>query len=86
MTRIIPVFVNSAKIELAVGSTALEAVRLWSEVAAQEVTNGGKIITDDRGLPILPDTTIHGGSIFRLVPARAAGAIAGGEIAVDATE
>jgi hypothetical protein len=65
MTRIIPVFVNSEKVELATGSTALDA-------AAQEVIDGGKIITDDRGLPILPDTTIHGGSIFRLIPARAA--------------
>jgi hypothetical protein len=72
MTRIIPVFVNSVKVELATGSTALDAVRQWSDSAAQEVTDGAKIITDDRGLPILPDTTIHGGSIFRLLPARAA--------------
>jgi hypothetical protein len=72
MTRIIPVFVNSVKVELATGSTALDAVRLWSDSAAQEVSDGAKIITDDRGLPILPDTTIHGGSIFRLLPARAA--------------
>ncbi len=73
MTRTIPVFVNSVKVELATGSTAIDAVRLWSETAAAEVTGGGKIITDDRGLPILPDTTIHGGSIFRLIPARGAG-------------
>ena len=72
MTRIIPVFVNSVKVELATGSTALDAVRLWSDAAAQEVTDGGKIITDDRGLPILPDTVVHGGSIFRLRPARGA--------------
>lgn len=71
MTRIIPVFVNSQKVELATGSTALDAVRLWSGAAAEEVAVGGKIITDDRGLPILPDTVIHGGSIFRLIPARA---------------
>lgn len=73
MTRIIPVFVNSAKVELPVGSTALDAVRLWNDAAAQDVTDGAKIITDDRGLPIPPDTAIHGGSIFRLIPARAAG-------------
>jgi hypothetical protein len=72
MTRIIPVFVNSVKIELPTGSMALDAIRLWNDAAAQEVTNGGKIITDDRGLPILPETIIHGGSIFRLLPARAA--------------
>jgi hypothetical protein len=73
MTRIIPVFVNSAKVELSTDSTALDAVRLWNEAAAREVLDGTRIITDDRGLPIVPDTLVHGGSIFRLVPARAAG-------------
>lgn len=73
MTRIIPVFVNSAKVELPMESTALDAVRLWSEDAAREVVEGTRIVTDDRGLPILPDTIVHGGSIFRLVPARTAG-------------
>jgi hypothetical protein len=73
MTRIIPVFVNSAKIELPTESTALDAVRLWSEDAAREVLEGTRVITDDRGLPIVPDTVVHGGSIFRLVSARAAG-------------
>jgi hypothetical protein len=73
MTRIIPVFVNSAKIELPTDSTALDAVRLWNEDAAREVLDGTRVITDDRGLPIVPDTVVHGGSIFRLVPARAAG-------------
>jgi hypothetical protein len=72
MTRIIPVFVNSNKIELASDSTALDAVRLWSETAAREVIDGTRVVLDDRGLPIDPGTTVHGGSIFRLVPARAA--------------
>lgn len=72
MTRIIPVFVNSAKVELPTESTALDAVRLWSEAAAREVLDGSRVITDDRGLPIAPETLVHGGSIFRLVPARAA--------------
>ncbi len=73
MTRIIPVFVNSVKIELPTDSTALDAVRLWNEGAAREVQDGTRVITDDRGLPIVPDTLVHGGSIFRLVPARAIG-------------
>lgn len=72
MTRIIPVFVNSSKIELATESTALDAIRLYSEDAAREVSEGTRIVLDDRGLPIDPQTTVHGGSIFRLVPARAA--------------
>lgn len=85
MTRIIPVFVNSAKIELSSDSTALDAVRLWSEAAAREVSDGTRVVLDDRGLPIDPGTTVHGGSIFRLVPARAAGD-AHDETAHDETE
>jgi hypothetical protein len=73
MTRIIPVFVNSAKVELQSDSTALDAIRLWNESAAREVTEGTRVVLDDRGLPIDPGTIVHGGSIFRLVPARAAG-------------
>jgi len=82
MTRIIPVFVNSTKIELPSDATALDAVRLWSAAAATEVAAGTRIVLDDRGLPIDPGTTVHGGSIFRIVPARDAG----GESAIDATE
>jgi len=74
MTRIIPVFVNSARIEISSDSTALDAVRLWNEAAAREVEVGTRVVLDDRGLPIDPDTRVHGGSIFRLVPARDAGA------------
>jgi hypothetical protein len=73
MTRTIPVFVNSDKIELSSDSTALDAVRLWDETAAREVADGTRLVLDDRGLPIDPGTMVHGGSIFRLVPARAAG-------------
>jgi hypothetical protein len=73
MTRTIPVFVNSDKIELSSDSTALDAVRLWDETAAREVADGTRLVLDDRGLPIDPGTMVRGGSIFRLVPARAAG-------------
>ena len=72
MTRIIPVFVNSTKIELSSDSTALDAVKLWDEAAAREVADGTRVVLDDRGLPIDPGTAVHGGSIFRLVPARGA--------------
>ena len=81
MTRIIPVFVNSQKVEISNDATALDAVRLWNEGAAKEVADGVRVLLDDRGLPIDPSSTVHGGSIFRLVPARAAG-----EAAVDAAD
>ena len=73
MTRIIPVFVNSAKVELSSDSTALDAVRIWNEEAARELSDGARVLLDDRGLPIDPGTVVHGGSIFRLVPVRTAG-------------
>ena len=73
MTRIVPVFVNSAKVEIASDSTALDAVRKWNKDAAREVSEGTRILLDDRGLPIDAGAIIHAGSIFRLVPARAAG-------------
>ena len=73
MTRVIPVFVNATKVELPSDSTALDAVRAWSEAAAREVLDGTRVILDDRGLPIDAGTMVHGGSIYRLVPARAVG-------------
>ena len=73
MTRIVPVFVNSAKIEISSDSTALDAVRKWNEHAARELSEGLRILLDDRGLPIDAGATVHAGSIFRLVLARAAG-------------
>lgn len=73
MTRIIPVFVNSKRFEVSNDATALDAVRLFSESAASEVVSGTRVVLDDRGLPIDPSTTVHGGSIFRIVPARPAG-------------
>lgn len=73
MTRIVPVFVNSAKVEVSSDATALDAVRKWNEAAAREVSEGTRILLDDRGLPIDAGAIIHAGSIFRLVPARAAG-------------
>ncbi|MEP7065536.1 MAG: hypothetical protein ABI889_05850 [Gemmatimonadota bacterium] len=76
MTRTIPVFVNSTKVELPSDATALDAVRLWNPAAAAEVADGTRVLLDDRGLPIDPGTMVHGGSIFRLVPARAVGEVA----------
>ena len=73
MTRIIPVFVNSKRFELPNDATTLDAVRLFSENEASEVVAGTRVVLDDRGLPIDPSTTVHGGSIFRIVPVRTSG-------------
>jgi hypothetical protein len=70
MTRIIPVFVNARKVEVSDDASALDAVRAWSIDAAAQVAAGERVVLDDRGLPIEPERRVHGGAIYRLVPAR----------------
>jgi hypothetical protein len=67
---LVRVFVNAAGVEVPAGSTALEAVRVWNEQAAGDVTADRRVITDSRGLPIDPSTTMSAGSILRLVAKR----------------
>lgn len=69
-TRMVRVFVNSAGVDIAPGSTALDAVRTWNDEAAREVVAARRVITDSRGLPIDPSTTMSAGSILRLVAIR----------------
>ena len=64
------VYVNSTGLDVPAGSTALDAVRAWNPTAAEEVALGQRVIADSRGLHTAPDTPVHGGSIFRVIPAR----------------
>ena len=64
------VYVNSTGLDMPAGSTALDAVRAWNPAAADEVAIGDRVIADSRGLQTSPDTPIHGGAIFRVLPAR----------------
>jgi hypothetical protein len=64
------VFVNGAGIDVPAGSTALDAVRVWSADAADAVARGAKVITDSRGLPAPADARIQAGAIFRVIPVR----------------
>lgn len=64
------VYVNAAPLDVPDGSTALDAVRAWNAAAADAVAAGEKVLADSRGLPAAPDTPIHGGAIFRVLPAR----------------
>lgn len=64
------VFVNSARVVVANGATVLEAVRAWNEQEAVAFALGDRVVTDSRGLPAPLDTRVHGGAIFRIVPAR----------------
>jgi hypothetical protein len=64
------VYVNSTGLDLPPGSTALDAVRAWNATAADEVALGERLIADSRGLQTSPDAPLHGGAIFRVLPAR----------------
>jgi hypothetical protein len=64
------VYVNATGLDLPPGSTALDAVRAWNAVAADEVALGDRVIADSRGLETAPDTPLHGGAIFRVLPVR----------------
>jgi hypothetical protein len=63
-------YVNGAAVIVPDGGTALDAVRSADPSAADAVTRQELAITDSRGLPTPPDTPVHNGSIFRLIPAR----------------
>ena len=64
------VYVNSTGLDVPDGATALDAVRAWNAAAAREVALGERVIADSRGLPALPDSPVHGGAIYRVLPAR----------------
>ncbi len=64
------VYVNSVGLDVPDGATALDAVRAWNAGAADEVAVGERVIADRRGLPTPPDARVHGGAIFRVLPAR----------------
>jgi hypothetical protein len=68
--RMLRVFVNAAGVDVPAGATALDAVHAWNPDIALEVSAGGRLITDSRGLPIDGGTPVSAGSIFRLVAKR----------------
>ena len=72
-TQNVRVFVNASPVDIPAGSTALDAVRTWNHDAANDVTNDRRVITDSRGLPIDPSTTMSAGSILRLIAKRERG-------------
>ena len=64
------VYVNSVGLDVPDDATALDAVRAWNAMAADDVAAGERVIADSRGLPTSPETRVHGGAIFRVLPVR----------------
>lgn len=71
MTEPVTVFVNARAVQVAAGSTVLDAVRAFDPAEGDALAAGTRGVTDSRGLPAPADTVVHGGAIFRLVSARA---------------
>ncbi|HVE78112.1 MAG TPA: hypothetical protein VNA89_04600 [Gemmatimonadaceae bacterium] len=72
MTLPLRVFVDGRPVDVAPGSTALDAVRVADAAAAAAVVAGARVITDSRGLPVDGGTPNAAGHIYRVVPARGA--------------
>ena len=68
--RMVPVFVNGARVESAEHAPVIEAVRQWDASAAREVESGARALTDSRGLPLDPAAVVVAGTIVRVVGAR----------------
>ncbi|MEP6763727.1 MAG: hypothetical protein ABJB66_05405 [Gemmatimonadaceae bacterium] len=66
----IRVFVNERGVSIPRGSRALDAVRAHSETDATDVAAGRARLTDSRGLPMMADAIITGGTIMRVLPVR----------------
>ena len=71
------VYVNERGVDVAPGSTALDAVRALDAAAAERIAGGMRALTDSRGLPVAAASAVHGGAIYRVVSARAAAAADG---------
>ena len=65
------VFVNGKALNANPGQTVLDAVRAFDAVEADGVAAGTRAVTDSRGLPVAPGTPVTGGTVLRIVSARA---------------
>ncbi|MCU0626173.1 MAG: hypothetical protein MUF21_06740 [Gemmatimonadaceae bacterium] len=65
-------FVNGRGVDVPIGGTALDAVRLADPAEAAAIEAGTRAIADSRGLPIAGDEAAYGGAIYRTISARAA--------------
>jgi hypothetical protein len=65
------VFVNGTGLSVIHGGTILDAVRAFDPAEAAGVAAGTRAVTDSRGLPVPLDTPLAGGTVLRIVSARA---------------
>jgi hypothetical protein len=64
-------FVNGAGVSVQRGATILDAVREADPALADAVAAGTRAIADSRGLVVPQDTIVTGGTVLRVVSAKA---------------
>ncbi|MEO8910402.1 MAG: hypothetical protein ABI408_09255 [Gemmatimonadaceae bacterium] len=72
MSETVRIYINARPVEVPAGATALEAVEVWDETAAEAIRSGERLITDSRGIVAANNSAVHNGAIFRIVRARQA--------------
>jgi hypothetical protein len=70
VTETVRIYINSSGLDVPSSATALQAVEAWDPAAAAAIESGERMITDSRGLPADPKSSVHNGAIFRVVRAR----------------
>lgn len=78
------VFVNERGVSVAVGASALDAVRALSPDDADAIAAGRRRLTDSRGLPVDAGESLVNGAIYRVVAVRAAAADAADAVEAEA--
>jgi hypothetical protein len=74
MSDVIRAYVNGRGVDVPVGASALDAVRVFDADIAAQVVAGDRALTDSRGLPLEPSAELSVGSIIRIVSGRRRGA------------
>jgi hypothetical protein len=69
--ELLRVFVNGRAVSVPRDATILDAVRAFDAEEARAVAAGERAVTDSRGLPISLDVALSGGTVLRVVSARA---------------
>jgi hypothetical protein len=64
------VYVNARGYDVPATACALDAVAMADAADASAVQSGSRLITDSRGLPVTPETTVYAGVIYRVVTNR----------------
>ena len=64
------VYVDAHAVDVPHSAVVIDALEIANPDLARAIRDGECRVTDNRGLPIGPDTPLHGGFIMRVLPMR----------------